>query len=193
MGKLFDDDGGADARGGKAQFLGPARTIKVGGRIITERIVEPPPSDEDSFLNDLGRGISSYDTGGGLSGFGRFVQAQGGTNDFRGVPTIRGGNPQFGEDYGSEAFPEDDLSESPISHIDFIREDPYDQHDAQERQVWENDDLGEDRRDMTSTPAFEQSYTDQDTDMYDWEFQRYGNTHAQRRDALAGIFDDDDE
>jgi len=200
MPKLFDGDnqGGQGQRGGGAQFLGPRRTVKVAGKIIEERWTQPPPElDDDIFTDQLLAGVGSNDIRGPASGFGRYAANQqpidtATSHDYRGVPTARMDSPMLSEQYGSEINPEQDPSQSGVPPaIDFQREQSYDQHEEQESQVWENDDLGHSKRDITDRPEMEQSYVDQDGDLLDYEFERYGSTHAERLGRLKGIFDDD--
>jgi hypothetical protein len=146
-------------------------------------------------MDELMSGITDYDLQSGMSNFGRWASSQkSNPADFRGMPTMRQDAPMLGEEYGSEINPDTDPSQSgvPVA-IDFQREDSYDQHDAQSGQVWENDDLGRNMRDVTDQPYMEQSYnTQQDTDPLDYEMQRYGSTVAARMADIEGIFDDEE-
>jgi len=174
------------------QIRGPRRNIKIGGRVIEERLA-PPPDDDGQTINELLAGITDYDLQSGMSNFGRWAASQAKSNpaDFRGVPTMRQDAPMLGEEFGSEINPDTDPSQSgvPVA-IDFQRDDSYDQHDAQIGQQWENDDLGHNMRDVTDQPYMEQSYnTQQDTDPLDWQMQRYGRVAG--LDELDGIFDEE--
>lgn len=186
MSKLFDEKTLSE-RDDKPQFLGPRRTVKVGGKIIEERL-GGIQSDEDQFLREILAGVTEDDLHGRMSSFGEFVRKQGG--DYRGMPTFRDEGPRFGEEYGSERDQMDDFSTRAIPGIDFERDDPYDQHENQNNQVWEQDDLGADHKSVTEWPEFEQSYTDNDADLLDMNF-KCQSTHARRRDVLKGIFDDE--
>lgn len=184
---LFNDTEPGSSRSGDPfkdmRFEGPRRTIKVGGRIITERMA-PPSSDEGADLDFLLRGISQSDLErGGLSGFGRFSATErphDGTprsDSYRGMPHSRDDGESLGE---IPEFEEDSSKMSGgIPAIDFQR-DPYPPQEYDQNTTFSGDsgDIGM-QRDLTSNPLLEQSYRNDDRDD-----PIMGSTHRARLERM---------
>lgn len=190
-------DEGALPSNDKAVYLGPKRTVKVGGRLIEERL-GPPPSSEDVVMDELLRGISDSDLRSAPSGFGRFCSTQApveGSSNFRGFPVSRRDNiTPVSENYDSEAQPSSTGFEPGVSKIEFEPGDVYERPNKVRESLLDDEELGLEYGDITMEPGFEHSYARDES--YDPDRERIEASREstfQKHLAELNIFGEDEE